>query len=231
MDGFTYTDLFASKGMEYLLVIGMLLVFVPFWHFLKGPARAVAGVVKKVIPIIREWFRLPEGFFFHRGHSWAQPEEGEVVRVGIDDFAQKLVGPIEGIQVPNVGSKVTQGEQAWTLTAGSRTVPMLSPVDGEVVDVNEWVIHDPGKVKADPYGEAWLMKVRVPGTSANLKNLLSGELAQEWLEQDGERLLARMDREPLGTTLFDGGVPVDGMARNLDPEGWDDIAREFFLTS
>ena len=124
MDEFTYTDLFASKGWEYLLVIGMLLVFVPFWLRLKSPARAVIGAVKKIVPILREWFRLPEGFFVHRGHSWARPEEGELVRVGIDDFAQKLVGPIQAIQVPPVGSTITQGETGWTLTVDSRRVPI-----------------------------------------------------------------------------------------------------------
>jgi glycine cleavage system H lipoate-binding protein len=231
MDSFTYTDLFASKGWEYLLVIGMLLVFVPFWLRLKAPARAVIGAVKKIVPVIREWFRLPEGFFFHRGHSWARPEEGEVVRVGIDDFAQKLVGPIQAIKVPPVGSTVTQGETGWTLTADSRSVPMLSPVDGKVVDVNEWVLHSPDKVKTDPYGEAWLMKVSVPGASSNLKNLLSGELARDWLDQDRERLMARMGAEALGTVLQDGGMPVDGMARSLDPNRWDDIVKEFFLTT
>src|SRR5665647_54115 len=75
--------------------------------------------------------------YYHQGHSWAIPESGNVVRVGIDDFAQKLVGKIDAIKCPQVGSEVTQGEKAWTLLVNSKSIDMLSPVDGKIVDINE----------------------------------------------------------------------------------------------
>jgi glycine cleavage system H protein len=72
MEGFTYVDIFATKGIEYLLVIGFLMVFILFWRTLNTPAKvAYEYVTEKVIPSISEWFYSPEGVYYHRGHSWA----------------------------------------------------------------------------------------------------------------------------------------------------------------
>ncbi len=171
-----------------------------------------------------------EKIYYHQGHSWAMPEGDGLVKVGIDDFARKLVGRIDAIQLPQVGSHLTQGEKAWSLVVGTSSIDMLSPVDGEVVAINENLLSSPGSVSKDPYGQSWLMKVQAPKISVNLKNLLTGGLARKWMEGVRENLLARMDYN-LGAVSQDGGVPVDGIARNLDRERWDEIVKEFFLIS
>ena len=148
----------------------------------------------------------------------------------MDDFAQKMLGKIDAIKFPKVGSQVTQGEKGWSLLVGSKSIDMLSPVDGKIVDINENLLSSPENVSRDPYGQSWLMKVETPKISSNLKNLLSGELAGKWMEGVRENLLARMNYN-LGEVYQDGGVPVDGIARNMDREKWDEIVREFFLIS
>jgi glycine cleavage system H protein len=231
MEGFTYVDIFATKGIEYLLVISVLLLFIPFWRMVSRPARAIYEAAESVVPAISEWFKLPEEkVYYHQGHSWAMPESGNVVRVGIDDFAQKLVGKIDAIKFPQVGSEVTQGEKAWSLLVGSKAIDMLSPVDGKILDINESLLSSPESISKDPYGQSWLMKVQAPKITSNLKNLLSGGLARKWMEGVRETLLARMNYK-LGAVSQDGGVLVDGIARNLDRERWDEIVKEFFLIS
>jgi glycine cleavage system H protein len=231
MEGFTYVDIFATKGIEYLLVISVLLLFIPFWRMVSRPAGAIYGVVEGIIPAISEWFNLPEEkIYYHQGHSWAMPESGDMVTVGMDDFAQKLVGKIDAIKLPQVGSQVAQGEKAWSLLVGSKSIDMLSPVDGKIMDINEKLLNSPESISKDPYGQSWLMKVQAPKISANLKNLLSGGLARKWMEGVRENLFARMNYN-LGAVSQDGGVPVDGIARNLDRERWDEIVKEFFLIS
>jgi glycine cleavage system H lipoate-binding protein len=183
-----------------------------------------------IIPAISEWFHLPDRLYYHQGHSWAMPEEGDLVRVGIDDFAQKLVGKIDAVQLPPIGSRLAQGEKGWSLQAGAKTIDILSPVDGKVVGINESLLKSPENIGKDPYGQSWLLKVQAPKVSANLKNLLSGELARKWMEGVRESLLTRMNYN-LGAVSQDGGVPVDGIARNIDREHWDEIVKEFLLTS
>jgi glycine cleavage system H protein len=230
MEGFTYVDIFATKGVEYLLVIAALLLFIPFWRMVSRPQTAMYEAGESISPAISSWFHLPERLYYHQGHSWAMPEEGDLVRVGIDDFAQKLVGKIDAIQLPPVGTRVAQGEKGWSLFAGSKSIDMLSPVDGQVVGINEGLLNSPGNIGKDPYGQSWLMTIQAPRVSANLKNLLSGGLAGKWMEGVRENLLSRMNYN-LGAVSQDGGVPVDGIARNLDREQWDTIVKEFFLIS
>jgi len=231
LDGFTYVDVFATKGVEYVLVISVLLLFIPFWRMVSKPARALYEAAESVVPAIREWFHLPEGrIYYHQGHSWAVPESGNVVRVGIDDFAQKLVGKIDSIQFPAIGSQVTQGEKGWSLQVGSKSIDMLSPVDGKIVEINESLLSSPDGISTDPYGQSWIAKVEAPKISSNLKNLLSGSLAGKWMDGVRESLLDRMNYN-LGAVSQDGGVLVDGIARNIDRERWDEIAREFLLSA
>ncbi|MFB3886578.1 MAG: glycine cleavage system protein H [Thermodesulfobacteriota bacterium] len=228
MEGFSYVDIFATKHFEYLLVIGFLLIFIVFWKFLSKPARTVFEAAERLIPAVSEWFRLPDEMYYHLGHSWAVPESQNVVKVGMDDFAQKLVGKIDAIQVPNLGSKIKQGDKGWTLKVDSKAIDMLSPVDGKVIAINEELLHSPGNINKDPY-ESWLMKVETPKFSVDRKQLLSGTMAKKWIEDVRENLLSRMNYD-LGLVYQDGGLLVDGMARSLDRDRWDEIAKDFFLT-
>ncbi|NWF93712.1 MAG: glycine cleavage system protein H [Syntrophaceae bacterium] len=229
MEGFSYVDIFATKHIEYLLVIGFLLFFTLFWKFLNRPARLVLRESERLIPAINEWFRLPEGVYYHLGHSWAVPEGKDVVKVGMDDFAQKLVGKVDGIHVPHPGSTIHQGEKGWSLKVDSKVIDMLSPVDGKVIAVNEEILHSPETINQDPYSH-WLMKVETPKFSVNKRHLLQGAMARRWMEEVRENLLSRMNYN-LGLVYQDGGLLVDGMAKHLDRERWDEIVKDYFLVS
>ena len=229
MEGFSYVDIFATKHIEYLLVIGFLLFFIVFWRFLSRPAKVVLEAAERLAPVVSEWFSLPEEIYYHLGHSWAAPEGVYLVKVGVDDFAQKLVGKIDAIQVPGIGSTLSQGDIGWTLEVDSKKIDMLSPVDGKVIAINEKIVDSPENINKYPYVN-WLMKVEAPRFSANKKQLLSGTLAKNWMEEIKENLLSRMNYN-LGLLYQDGGQLVDGMARNLDKDRWDEIVKEFFLTS
>ncbi|MBW6485402.1 MAG: glycine cleavage system protein H [Syntrophobacterales bacterium] len=231
MEGFTYVDIFATKGIEYLVIIAVLATFVVFWNFLKGPAEAVYQGVANAVSAIGNWFSMPaQGMFFHQGHSWAALEEGNIMKVGMDDFAQKMLGKIDSINLPQVGAEVAQGEKGWSVQVGSKLIDMLSPVDGKIVAVNEALLKSPAGVNSDPYGQSWLIKVQSPRVSSNLKNLLTGDLAIKWMDGVRDSLLTRGNYN-LGALSQDGGVPVDGIARNMDPENWDKLVKDFFLVS
>ncbi|MBS3918392.1 MAG: glycine cleavage system protein H [Deltaproteobacteria bacterium] len=227
MEGFSYVDIFATKHIEYLLVIGFLLLFIPFWRLLNRPARAVFEAAERIVPAISEWFQLPEKVYYHPGHSWAVQEGNQLVKVGMNDFAQKLVGQIQAIQMPALGSTIRQGDKGWTLKVDSKAIDMLSPVDGKIIDINEELIRSPQNINQDPY-DSWLMKVEAPRFSVNKRQLLQGTLAKKWMEEVRENLLSRMNYN-LGLVYQDGGLLVDGMARNLDREKWDEIVKDYFL--
>lgn len=233
MEIFRYVDIYATKGIEYLIVIGFLAMFVFFCRYLS--ARTVETGERRP-PEIVEWFRVPDGLHFHRGHGWMKEENEAVVRIGLDDFAQKLVGPLTSIDLPRAGTWLAQGEKGWTLRVDSTSVPMLSPVDGEVVSVNPEVLLSPEQANRDPYGGGWLLKVRPSRLASNRTNLLSGDLARRWIEEalHGLRVHSGGGLGALytdgGLPIQDGGLPVSGIARALDGEHWAELARRHFLT-
>ncbi len=229
MEGFRYVDIFATKHLEYLLVIGFLILFILFWKLLNRPASTMLDVAERAIPAMDQWFRLPEGVFYHFGHSWAVPEGRTVVKIGMNDFAQRLVGKIDAIQVPPLGSTVCQGEKGWALKIDSKAIDMLSPVDGKVIAINQEVMNAPETINQDPY-RSWLMKVETRTFSVDRRQLLSGAMAKKWMDEIRDNLLSKMNYN-LGTVYQDGGLLVNGMARQLDKERWDSVVKDFFLIS
>lgn len=220
-----------AKMVEYLIAVAYLLLFVPFWRFVNAPPDAAEAPahVRGRAPAIADWFAAPDGLFYHPGHAWLRVENPDTVTVGFDDFAGKLVGAPSGISLPAVGATLVQGEPAWALTVDGKSIDMLSPVDGTVVAVNDAARRSPALAHHRPYAEGWLMKVSTANLASNLKQLLEGRLARRWIEDLANVL--RGDLTPaLGQVFEDGGAVVDGLARSLQPDGWDNLARRFFLT-
>lgn len=85
----------ATKALEYLLAVSYLLLFIPFWRFVNGATIAQSFALG--------WFQVPENVHLHRGHSWAKTFGGAVA-VGLDDFAHKLIGPLDEVRFPAVGT-------------------------------------------------------------------------------------------------------------------------------
>jgi glycine cleavage system H lipoate-binding protein len=224
--------LYSAKMLEYGIAVLFLLLFIPFWRYVQGPATAPAPARSRV-PAVRaaEWFLAPADRLFHRGHAWLKGGDDGVVTVGLDDFAAKLVGPVSQLSLPAVGAAVGQGEHAWRLTAADgRSVEMLSPVDGTVVAVNPALAASPDLADRDPYGDGWLMKVRPSRLRANRINLMAGAAVHRWMEDAAAGLRGHV-APGLGALAQDGGMPVSGMAMAIDPDGWDRLAATLLLTA
>jgi glycine cleavage system H lipoate-binding protein len=224
-------DFMASKGIEYLMVIGYLALSIPFWLLLERwtrPAGApVPAWIGDPVAAMRGWFAVPDGPSYHRGHTWAAAVAAGRFRVGVDDFARRLLGTPDELDLPPVGARLAEGETGFRFRLDGRSVDLLSPVGGRVVALNRDAMADPGRVTDDPYGAGWLLEVEAPPST--LRNLLPARLARSWMEEAAAALSGRMSAE-LGPVLQDGGVPVPGFARELSPERWPEIAAELLLT-
>lgn len=226
MEGTRFIDIYATKGIEYLIVISFLVAFVLFCRYMYQPR---GGRAAGTAPETMTRFRIPEGLFYHQGHGWLRPEPGSIGVVGMDDFARKLVGKVDAVDLPAVGTRLAQGEKGWSLVVDSERIPMLSPVTGEVVEVNRDVQLSPGILRQDPYGKGWLLKVKSTRIASNTRNLLSGNLARAWMESALDKLHP-LHGESVGPVLQDGGLPVEGIARVLGGGEWAELARTHLLT-
>jgi len=234
MEGFSLIDIYSTKGIEYLIAAVFFFGFLALQRYLltSAPGKEKTPGLLAGLPA---WFRVPDGYGFHQGHTWMKvdhlmgPGHQKLVKVGVDDFAQKLIGKVDGVVLPAVGSRLTQGDKGWSLMVDSEAIPMLSPVDGEVVAVNEEVLRSPGILSRDPYGDGWLLKVKSDRIAADTRNLLTGNVARAWMETSLENLHP-IRHEAVGPVLQDGGLPVEGIARVLGGEHWVDLAKTHLLT-
>lgn len=185
--------------------------------------------VSHVVPALVAGFEVPENVRYHAGHTWALAETRELVRVGMDDFASKLIGKIESIALPQRGRWVRQGQKIWTIFRDGRSVDMVSPIEGTIADVNDAVAKNPELARKDPYGEGWLVTVQAPDSKINFRNLLSGTLARLWTEDSALRLRTRMPALA-GAVAQDGGVAVDDLTAHMPDEDWAKLTKEFFLS-
>jgi len=217
-----------ARQAEYIIAILGLFGFIVFWRVLNGP-KVVRDLVRTFAKRFAG-FLAPTNVVFHPGHAWARVEDMDTVTVGMDDFAARLLGSADSISLPKLGSRVKQGFLGWGFKTDSRVIHMLSPVEGEIVAVNDAVANSPRAAFEDPYGKGWLFKVKSTNLSSNLKNMIPGSMVGEWFE-NVRQTLANRGLAPGSAPLYaDGGEPVQGFAKAIDPEGWDDLAREFFLT-
>ncbi|OIP89137.1 MAG: hypothetical protein AUK55_14970 [Syntrophobacteraceae bacterium CG2_30_61_12] len=175
-------------------------------------------------------FYVADSYYYHRGHSWARLEHGGLVRIGVDDFTQKLVGYVSEIRLPKLGAHMEQTELGWSLRREDKIAGMLAPMEGIVVARNHQALADPTVIKADPHGDGWLLLVEPTHLKRNLTNLLFADEAASWLKSEADKLQAMVMADypvPLAAT---GGEMVDDIYGNAKNLKWDKLIHEFLLT-
>ena len=120
---------------------------------------------------------IPSNLKYSNDHEWCRVE-GELAYVGITDFAQSQLGDIVFVDVPTVGETLEAGEVFGSIEAVKTVSDAFIPVGGEVVEFNDAVDADPALVNSDPYGEGWMIKVKM-SNPADYNALLSAEAYAE----------------------------------------------------
>src|SRR5512138_1796525 len=166
--------------MTVILVLSTFVVFLLIDHFFsrnrkvvvameQPAAQAERELMPRLQPSLVGGFQVPENLRYHPGHTWALSESPSLVRVGVDDFAAKLLGKVEHITLPQRGQWIRQGQKIWTVLRDGVKVDMVSPIEGSVADINEAVLRDPELARKDPYGEGWLVTVQSPDAKTNFR--------------------------------------------------------------
>ena len=114
-------------------------------------------------------FDVARDHYYHYGHTWARVEYGGRVRVGIDDFALRLLGKQDEIRLPRLGSVVEQNRPQATVRRDKNLAETMSPVDGKVVAINHKIVNHPAMANASPFDEGWLMVIQPSALRNNLK--------------------------------------------------------------
>jgi glycine cleavage system H lipoate-binding protein len=221
--------------MTVILVLLTFATFLLIDHFysrkkvVTQPVLMAAKREAQPRPGVVGGFQVPENLRYHPGHTWALNESPSLVRVGMDDFASKLIGKVERIVLPQRGQWIRQGQKIATIFRDGAAVDMVSPIEGSIADVNDTVARDPMLARKDPYGEGWLVTVQSPDAKTNFRNLLGGALARWWTEESASRLQRKMP-QMLGALAQDGGVAMENLTDQIPDKEWTAVAKEFFLS-
>lgn len=128
-------------------------------------------------------YQMPEELYYEKNHYWVRVE-GDILVMGMDDFAQQLAGDIVFVKMPFAGKKITTGKKFAQVESGKWLGKIYAPVNGELIEGNTLLESDPSIINKDCYGAGWMYKIR-PDDMGEVKNLIHGvEAITRWLSDD-----------------------------------------------
>ena len=124
----------------------------------------------------------PEDSRYAKSHEYVHVE-GAVGTIGITDYAQKELGDVVFVELPQVGAELEQGDEMGSIESVKAVSELFAPVSGQVVEVNEALADKPELVNTDPYGDGWMIKVRL-NAADEVDELMDAEEYEEYIEKE-----------------------------------------------
>jgi len=172
-------------------------------------------------------FSIPGGVLVSTGHCWVSLAEDGTAKIGLDDFAKKLLGSVDSINFPNVGMNVEAGQALFSVNQSHRRARFCAPLSGKVVNINEDLSRDCSKLEEMSYGDNWICIIEGNDLDAELPQLKIGKSAVAFFQEDIDRFQAfvqeannREDSDP--APLFIGAI------EKMDDARWETTVKKFF---
>jgi glycine cleavage system H protein len=234
MEGFTYTDIFAPKGLEYLIIIGFFLVLVPFWMLLTKKSASVAGLKIPDQYFANGSFKIPQGIFFSRYHTWAHLEKNGEAKIGLDDMLLHLTGEVKVVHLKSQGETVKKGEFLARVHYNGNNLKVASPVSGTLCSTNDLIKKNPGSLKNDPYQEGWICSLTPDNWKADTDSCFLAEDATQWALEELDRFKEFLSVAAVKTVagsmqvvMQDGGEIAPHALTLFPQEVWNDFEEKF----
>ena len=125
---------------------------------------------------------LPQDLSYVSSHEWIRNEGDGTVTIGVTDFAQEQLGDVVFVELPDVGAELVSEDEFGVIESVKAASDLFAPVSGEVIAVNERLDDDPELVNTDPYGDAWLLQIRLSHPE-ELEHLLDAEAYSELCDE------------------------------------------------
>ena len=233
MDGFSYNNIFETKGIEYLIIISFLLMIIPFWIMISKSVSI--SQVRNAIGILSAGIlRIPAGLLFSKNHTWAHLEKSGVAEVGIDDFLLHITGEVRFSNLKTPGSFIARGDLLAEIDHNGKLLQIYSPISGKITDTNSLLFDNPEVVNEDPYENGWICKISPSGWIEETNTCYMADEALEWNRLELRRFkdflagsVKKYTPEASRVLLQDGGELVDRPLAELPGEIWQDFQKSF----
>lgn len=234
MEGFTYHNIFETKGFEYIAIVFFFIILIPFWKILNKKAVVAKPAYKPLGALTASTLQVPQGLFYSRYHTWAHLERSGVAKVGLDDLLMHLTGEVTFTRVKTSGERIKKGDLLAEISHKGKPLKIYSPISGEVVEANSELSGTPGLLNEDPYVKGWMYKIKPSSWVADTNSYFMAEDATQWAVQELERFkdflaasLGRYSPQPSNLILQDGGELRDQPLSDLPVEVWEDFQQDF----
>ncbi len=235
MEDFIHVDIFATKGVEYLIVIGFLLLIIPFWRYLNAPGKLVPVIGFSTIQsaINRIAGSIPKGIFLDPTHSWAFLEPSGTARVGVDNFLLSTTGPVNYHEFRQPGETINRGEVMSVLEQDGKQLKVYSPISGVIKKRNRKSVKlgDSGE---NLYDQGWLYMIEPENWTRDMQKLLFAQKAEDWIRKEFDRLkdffafsTQKYGYNPELVILQDGGELMEQALQQMPGDIWDEFQAEF----
>lgn len=206
--------------MTVLFVVGTIVFFL----IADAVVRRLRG--EAILPVVRPVklnyhpVRVPEGIFFAKSHTWVNLFPSGKVRLGIDDFVERLLEEPKIIFTKRRGDSVEKGDPLMLLKSAQRSLTIRSPLEGKIIDVNDDLVQHPESMQSDLFSDGWGYVIK-PTHASQLKEFSLGDEARTWIRDEFGRLrelLADIGKTGTGelALMQDGGLPASGVLDKLD---------------
>jgi len=234
MDGFSYNNIFETKGIEYLIIIAFLLMIIPFWIIINRQTGITSRIKRTFGALTAGILRIPLGLFYSKNHTWTHLEKSGTAKVGLDDFLLHITGEVKFSNLKNPGDFINKGDFLAELNQNGKLLKIYSPVSGKIIDTNSLLVESPGLLNEDPYGEGWIYKIKPSTWIADTNSYYLAEEAITWYGKELERFkdflavsMGKYSPEISTVILQDGGELCDQPLSELPNEVWMDFQKSF----
>ncbi|MEJ2105002.1 MAG: response regulator, partial [Ignavibacteriaceae bacterium] len=175
-------------------------------------------------------FQIPGGVFISDGHSWVNVGEDGTAKIGLDDFAKKIIGKIDSIELPNLGMIVKKGQSLFTVMQGTKNISFKSPLSGKVKTINKFINNEIDSLNSTVYDQNWICEIDADELDSELKSLKIGKSAVTLYQDDIERLIQMKKKMKTGKEkdFEPDGVIYSGEMEKLDDISWTRYCESFF---
>jgi len=236
MESFSKVDIFDTKGIEYLFVIGYLVVLIIFWNVVNRPEKIIERI-NKIKSLTIGALRIPQGLLFSRLHTWTHLEASGEAKVGIDDFIHHIAGDYQLNILRKPGDIIQKGDLITQIAHDGKHLDLFSPISGTVTVANSTLVEYPEILHDYPCEKTWVYKIKPMKWKEETQSYLMAEDATRWFNSEIERLkdflaggMSNFPAEPSMTMLQDGGEIRVNVLSELPEVVWADFQKEFLST-
>lgn len=234
MDGFSYNNIFETKGIEYLAILAFFAILIPFWILLNRRTALRNQIRKTLGSLTASVLKVPQGLFYSENHTWVHLQRSGVAKIGLDDLLLHLTGEVQFKSLIPAGVIIKKGDLLAEIGNRGKTLKILAPVSGEILKHNQILTESPELINNDPYISGWMYEIRPTDWVSETRSYYIAGEAKTWIEKELEMFkdflsisTGKLTPATSNAILQDGGELADHTLSELPEEIWKEFQEDF----